>query len=359
MTTNSNSAESTLYPKITNHISEIVERLQELERDPQHPEAHISLTPIPIVGTVKLHGTHADILVHANDDIVFQSRNLTSLSTAKDNAGFAAAMSNKTNALLQLRNLYLARWSKLNPTKTLHQHHPVLVAGEWIGSKIQKDVCISQLSRRFVIISVKIDGVWQNDQEYADISLEDDDIYNVSRAGLYRATLHTEDLALTVSRVETLAEEVAARCPFAATFGLTGLGEGIVWKLTSPKYNANPSLWFKTKGGKFKPQIFKQPRQTLADGALRGKRRAARLAAETWCSAQRLEQGWDVLKEKGVKRDGGAAGEYLDWVTQDVLVEEKTRIKDEGVDKSVLVVEIGKIARAWYDKQIREEADCL
>ena len=359
MSTTSSNAESTLYPKITNHMSEVVERLQELERDPMHPDAHTNLMPIPLVGTVKLHGTHADILVHANDDIVFQSRNLTGLSPAKDNAGFAAAMSHKTHAILQLRNLYLARWSKLHPTKTLHPHHPVLIAGEWIGSKIQKDVCISQLSRRFVIISVKVNGAWQNDQEYADISLDADGIYNVSRAGLYRATLHAQDVARTASQVEALAEQVAARCPFAATFGLAGEGEGIVWKLAAPKYNANPSLWFKTKGGKFKPQIFKQPRQTLADGALRGKRRAARLAAETWCSAQRLEQGWDVLKEKGVKRDGGAAGEYLDWVTQDVLVEEKTRIKDEGVDKSVLVVEIGKIARAWYDKQIREEADCL
>jgi len=356
MSKTSSNAESVLYPRITNHISEIVERLQELERDPTHPEAHINIAPIALVGTVKLHGTHADILVHANDDIVFQSRNLTGLSPAKDNAGFAAAMSRKTHAILQLRNLYLARWSKLNPTKTLHRHHPVLIAGEWIGSKIQKDVCISQLSRRFVIISVKINGAWQNDQEYADISLDADDMYNVSRAGLYRATLHVQDVARTASQVEALAEQVAARCPFAATFGLAGLGEGIVWKLASPKYNADPSLWFKTKGGRFKPALFRQP---LKGGALGGKRRAARLAAETWCSAQRLEQGWDVLREKGVKRDGRGAGEYVDWVTQDVLVEEKARIKDEGVDGPMLVVEIGKIARAWYNTQIRVEAGCL
>ncbi|EDU42842.1 DNA ligase mRNA capping enzyme catalytic [Pyrenophora tritici-repentis] len=348
--------ESTLYPKITTHISEIIEGLQALDRDPKHPEAPTLLAPIPIIGTAKLHGTHADILVHPNNTLTFQSRNLTSLTPSKDNAGFAAAMSSKTATLLHLRDLYLTRWSELNPTATLHQHHPVVIAGEWIGEKIQKDVAISQLSRRFVIVSVKVNGVWQNDQEYAGISLEADGIYNVSRAGLYHATLCPQDMARTITQVEELAEQVAARCPFAATFGLTGLGEGIVWKMACAKYNGDASLWFKTKGGVFKPKLFRAQQQSRMDDGVVVKRKAARAAAETWCSVQRLEQGWDVMREKGVRRDGSGAGVYVEWVKRDILVEEKRGIRDEGVDEEMLVVEIGKIARAWYKKRVRVEA---
>ncbi|EFQ94140.1 hypothetical protein CFE70_004907 [Pyrenophora teres f. teres 0-1] len=347
--------ESTLYPKITNHISEIIERLQALEHDPKHPEVPTPLAPIPIIGTVKLHGTHADILIYPTNAIIFQSRNLTNLTTSKDNAGFAAAMSSKTAALLHLRDLYLVRWRELNPTATLHQDVPVLIAGEWVGEKIQKDVAISQLSRRFVVVSVKVNGVWQDDQEYADISLDQFDIYNVSRAGLYHATLHPQDIARTATEVEQLAEQVAACCPFAATFGVTGLGEGIVWKMACDRYNGDASLWFKTKGGMFKPKIFRAGQHTRTDDGLGARRRTARVAAETWCSVQRLEQGWDVMGEKGVRRDGGGVGVYAEWVKRDVLVEEKGGIRDEGVDEEMLVGEIKKIAKAWYKKRVRVE----
>ena len=346
--------QSTLYPKITTHIPEIIEQLRRLNRDPVHPEANIAVDTVPFVGTVKLHGTHADILVYPDNRIVFQSRNITGLSVAKDNQGFAADMLEKTAAVLGLRDMYLERWKELNTSKTVGEDLPVVVAGEWIGEKIQKDVAISQLSRRFVIVSVNISGVWQKDDDYSDISLPDYDIYNASRAGLFHTTLYPDDHERTVLEVERMTEEVAAHCPFAATFGISGLGEGIVWKPVAPQYNGDTSLWFKSKGGKFKPTFFRVPRSIEGVGAIKERRKAAATVAVAWCSQQRLEQGWDVLREKGVERDVRALGDFLKWIQYDILEEEKGHIKEHGVDEAALKIEIAKIAKPWYRAKLRE-----
>jgi hypothetical protein len=347
-------AQSTLYPKITTHIPEILEQLQRLNRDPDHPDVNITLEPISFVGTVKLHGTHADILIYPDDRIIFQSRNITSLSVAKDNQGFAATMSNRSEAIMRLRDSYLARWKELNPGATIEEGLPVLIAGEWIGDKIQKDVAIAQLSRRFVIVSVNINGRWQNDDDYQSISLPDYDIHNVLRAGPFHATLYPADIERTVSEVERMTEEVAAHCPFAALFGISGLGEGIVWKPVPSQYNANPSLWFKSKGGKFKPTFFRPPNQAAGTNTLKEKRKVAGTVAAAWCSQQRLEQGWDVLREKGVERDVRALGDFLKWIQEDILEEEKTYIKKHGVDEAGLKIEIAKTAKPWYRAKLRQ-----
>lgn len=347
--------QSMLYPKITTHIPDIVEHLHRLNRDPSHPNVSVALEPVPFIGTVKLHGTHADILVYPDDRIVFQSRNIPGLSVAKDNQGFAATMLNKTDAILQLRNLYLARWRELNPNATIEESLPVLIAGEWIGEKIQKDVAIAQLSRRFVVVSVNINGRWQQDQDYPDINLSDHDIYNSSRCGQFHTTLYPEDIERTVTEVERMTEEVAAHCPFAATFDISGPGEGIVWKPVPPHYNATPALWFKSKGGKFKSTFFRLPKQTDTTDTVKERRKAAADSAVAWCSQQRLEQGWDVLREKGVERDVRALGDFLKWIQLDILEEEKTYIKSFGVDEASLKIEIAKIAKPWYRAKLRQQ----
>ncbi|CAO2651869.1 Nn.00g001520.m01.CDS01 [Neocucurbitaria sp. VM-36] len=338
----------TLYPKITNHVSEIVQNLQHLNRDPENPEGEVVLDQVPLVGTIKLHGTHADIVIYNDDRIVFQSRNVTGLSAAKDNQGFATAMSKKSKTLLRLRDLYLSRWTQLNPNATVDASRPVLIAGEWIGENVQKGVAIAQLSKRFVIISVNINGQWQNDTSFSGISLPNHDIYNISRAGLFNATLYPQDIQRTLAEVEPLAEAVANRCPFAETFGVEGEGEGLVWKLAPHQYNSNPTLWFKTKGGRFKPTFARPPKKIKSFDTVEEQRREAASLVQVWCSEQRLEQGWDVMREKGIERNLRGLSDFLKWVQHDVLVEEKGYIQQYKVDESGLKISIARIAKPWY-----------
>ena len=336
--------QSTLYPRITTHIKEIIKRLKYKLRDPEDPEQEPILGPIPIIGTVKLHGTHADIIVSSDDRITFQSRNNAVLTEAADNLGFAKAMSTKTTTILHIRDQFIGRWRELNPGKPLNPNLSVTIAGEWVGEKIQKGVAISQLSRRLVIISAKINGCWVPDSLYADIEAPEDGIYNISRAGVYHSTLYPENPQRTIDELDLLADRIAANCPFAKTFGIEGEGEGIVWKLIP--YIDDPELWFKSKGGRFKPTFTPAPRKPAVDQAERWE--AAAEAAKGWCSEQRLEQGWDFLREKGISQDMKGIGAFLKWVQVDILTEEDGYIKGYNVDKDMLRREIIGLAKPWF-----------
>ncbi|KAF2865437.1 hypothetical protein BDV95DRAFT_586395 [Massariosphaeria phaeospora] len=334
--------ESTLYPKITTHVKDVVKTLKHKKRDPEHPEQEITLDPIVIRGTVKLHGTHADIVVHSDNTIVFQSRNQVNLLATADNGGFAAAMGKKTDTILALRDQYMARWAQLNPGQIPNSSEPVIIAGEWIGQGIQKDVGISRLSKRFVIVSTKINGQWVRDTDYENIEAYKDQIDNISRCGVYWRTLYPEDQQKTIDNLEELTEIVAARCPFAESFGIFGEGEGLVWKLEP--YFSDADLWFKTKGGRFKPTFVPAPKK-LADGA-EEKREAAATVAKAWCSGQRLEQGWDILEEN--ERNKKGIGKFLRWVQDDILLEEKGYIEEHQIEATLLKYEISAIAKPWY-----------
>lgn len=340
------STTTTLYPKITTHVKQVVKALKDLDLEPTSPRKDVVVDPLPIVGTVKLHGTHADILIYSDDRIVFQSRNLTDIDAAKDNAGFAKAMSNKSEALLRLRDLFVARFTELNPDTPINSTKPILIAGEWIGAKVQKDVAISQLTKRFVIISTNINEHWQKDSDYGDIALPKNDIYNISRAGVYKYTLYPDDLHRTTSGLQSFAEDVAKQCPFAATFGVNGEGEGIVWKPALPPHNANPDLWFKTKGGRFKPTFAPQPSKSQV--SREDSREVAAAVAKIWTSERRLQQGLDYMEEMQAKKDMKGLSAFLKWVQNDILVEEKEYIKEHGVDAVDLRIEISKIAKKWY-----------
>jgi hypothetical protein len=335
---------STLYPKITNHIKGVVKTLQYKLRDPLTLTQEIIIPPIPIIGTVKLHGAHADILVHHDNTIILQSRNVTNLSVNADNYGFATTMTQKSPAILRLRDEYLARWRELNPEQELDETIPVTIAGEWIGTGVQKNVAISLLSKRFVIISVKINDAWVLDSDYSTVEAPESDIYNISRGGVYTSTLYPDDQQRTIAALEPLAEEVAARCPFAESFGVVGAGEGLVWKLVP--YVSDADLWFKTKGGMFKPNFMPAPKKP-ADDVKEQREQAAELA-KGWCSEQRLEQGWDYLKEIGKERNMERLRDYLKWVQNDVLIEEKGYVKEHKVDEQMLRMEIMKVAKPWY-----------
>lgn len=338
--------ETTLYPKITNHIKEVVKSLQYHLRNPESPEIEPTLEPIPIVGTVKLHGTHADILIDFDDAITLQSRNNANLLTTADNQGFATAMARRHDTILQLRDKFVGRWSEKNPEKKLDTNIPVTIAGEWIGEKIQKGVAIAQLSKRFVIISAKVNGQWVADEDYGDIEAPQDGFYNIARGGVYHATLYPYDQQRTINDLEPLAEKVAARCPFAESFDIIGEGEGLVWKLVP--YISNSALWFKTKGGKFKPTFTPAPKKPITDSNVAAKKEAATEVGKAWCSEMRMEQGWDFLREKGIPQNMKGIGAFLKWLQQDILVEEKGYIEEHGVDEGMLRMEIIAIAKLWF-----------
>jgi hypothetical protein len=74
---------TTLSPKITGKLDEFISSIS------MYPSFSETET-IPMVGTVKLHGAHADVVVHSDSSISIQSRNQLHLTAANDIYGMYA-----------------------------------------------------------------------------------------------------------------------------------------------------------------------------------------------------------------------------------------------------------------------------
>ena len=337
--------EPTLYPKICGKPNDLISRLDKLGLSPGRFE---------LIGTVKLHGTHADIVVDNEDNIRLQSRH-TLVDVRNDIYGYAAFMLPLRHEILELKRQYLARYAELNPGNTIDPQHPLVIAGEWIGNTIQKGVALTQLSKRFVIISVSINNTWLPDEDYADIHNESADIYNISRGGFYYQNLVLDSPQAetklqqesSFSAMRSQTEAIDKLCPFAATFGIAGVGEGIVWKIRESPYNANPELWLKTKGHAHRERPLKS---TAAHRSAKDTSDRAPVAefAEQVVTERRLEQGFEYLREMGLRPDKKNKATYVRWLQNDVLVEEQTEIEAVEISKVELKSEIARIAKNHY-----------
>lgn len=240
---------STLFPKITGKCDEFVSNIERLRSS---TESFSKLETISLVGTVKLHGAHADIVIQNDNTITIQSRNQPCLSVEKnkDVNGVAAFLLPQRATILDLRARILARFLEINPGEKVDYTYPLIIAGEWIGPGIQKKVAINELPAKvFVLISININDTWQDDELFADIHVEEKGIYNISRAGFFRHALLLNDIESLLKSLQPMTDAVEKECPFAKTFGITGRGEGIVWKALQPSKDTN--FWLKVKGPLF------------------------------------------------------------------------------------------------------------
>ncbi|KAL8675279.1 MAG: hypothetical protein Q9168_000400 [Polycauliona sp. 1 TL-2023] len=338
-------AKSTLYPKISK-LSEFLYKCKRVA-----PETRI----IPIVGTVKLHGAHVDWVVSRDGNIRFQSRNMLELIVRNDNYGFAAFSNPIRDVILRLKEDLLRRYLQLNPELTVDLDHPVIISGEWCGQGVQKGMAVSSLPRHFVIISIRINDTWVPETEYADIHDEANGIYHIGKAGCYRLDLDTDDIDPSEATIQDIVTDVEKKCPYGLARGVTGRGEGIVWKARN--HMDNPEMWFKYKGDSNvvshawktvkKCQLVKVP-ETAVTAQDREREYAFAVAAVT---ERRLEQGLEYLAETGTARKGGL-GKFLGWVTNDILVEEKREMTEMKLVQGRLKPAIRSIAKAWYDNRL-------
>lgn len=216
---------STLYPS----IGKLKDFLYEARK--------LNKPSFELIGTVKLHGTHADMVIDAKDAIGFQSRNQTDLQPEKDNEGFATFANPLKQDILALKNAYISRYRALNPSTPLETTYPVVIAGEFCGGKIQKKVALLQLKKQFVIVSVNVNDTWLPDDEYGDIHDESIGIYNISRAGFFYRTLQLQNPAESEAEINTLVKQVKRSARTLEPSESLGLG-----RVLSGSHVATPAI---------------------------------------------------------------------------------------------------------------------
>ncbi|KAG9230205.1 hypothetical protein BJ875DRAFT_472884 [Amylocarpus encephaloides] len=341
----------TLFPKITDKERHFLREYGHKVRSSEGPTTQYLDRVIPLIGTVKLHGAHCDLVLTSSDELIVQSRNRVGLSEDLDAYDMAKTLLPLKTQILRLRDRYHERYKTLNPGVDIDEGFPTIIAGEWVGPGVQKTVAINALPRKcFVILSVSLNDAWLPDITYGDIHHEEIGIYHVSRGGYFFDELHLADIKASKDRLQIPTREVERECPFAKSFGLHGIGEGIVWKAEHP-LGSDARFWIKTKGPLHR--VTDTQKLGLDEKRMGGKKKALEFAKAA-VTEGRMEQGWEYLIEMGKPRDRTSTGEFLKWVVNDVLVEEKGGIEELEVDEGLLKSAIRNVCKEWFARKLEE-----
>lgn len=199
--------------------------------------------PLPVLffnGTVKLHGTNASVVYDVKDNLVYAQSRSRVLSLVNDNAGFCQWF--ESNKFL------FQEWLK---SIAKSEFRYISVYGEWCGGNIQRGVGICQLSKMFVVFAIRFTNlndegnpvsIWNMD----DIVVPENDIglYSINKFSNYQIKIDFNCPEEAQNQLINITEGVEAECPVAKYFGVSGIGEGVVWHTS---FNNN-TLLFKVKG---------------------------------------------------------------------------------------------------------------
>lgn len=278
---------------------------------------------LPFRGTVKAHGTHADLVL--SDTLTFQSRNRIITGDA-DIFGFIA-------------------WMKARPYMDLFKFpelegRHVMISGEFCGAGIQRDVGVADLPFFFYVFAIRVDGVWVDMEAFSHVHLPAHRIYNSRSFKTYDTDVNFNALAHELSRLQEMADQVQICCPLADGLGGRGEGEGIVWTCTTL-----PWLTFKVKGFKFAlcderlAEIMRTKRERKEGQPPKA---CAVDFAKAVLTPARLRQG---LQEAS----GPDMGAFLKWLADDVLQEEEAFRLEMGLEEKAVRKAVGSVAVPWFN----------
>lgn len=283
-------------------------------------------------GTVKLHGTNAAIGMERGGirsvaGFWFQSKE-TILTLENDNAGFVRHFHDK--------DLYRLFKGLVGDN--------IIVFGEWCGGNVQQNVALEQLSKRFVVFGAQSEGKWLSKDVVRQLKAEDIGIYNIYDYQTVSMDIDFNRPELSQNKLAELTVLVEKQCPVAAKHGVTGLGEGIVWKCVTPGWES-PEFFFKVKGEKHSATKVK----TLAavDVELVASQREF---AEKTVTESRCRQGIEKVKAAGHVMDRTSLGHFIKWILTDIEKEESDTAKASGLDFKKASGELTKAAKTWFFK---------
>lgn len=313
--------------------------------------------PIPtltFIGTVKLHGTNGGIGYRASTDELWAQSRERIITPFDDNAGFAKYVKeNEENLKSYLREVC-----------TDFQTDVAMMFGEWAGPGIQSGVAISQLEQKaFFVFQLKLDrGVKQQKtkageeieiQQWEEIPRYDinfigvPNLFDMSWFPQQHIQIDFNSPEQAQNRLVELTLAVEEQCPVAKTFGIEGIGEGIVW------YNSEYNLRFKVKGEKHSTTKVRTVKQIAAVDL----ERMATVDAfvENVVSENRLQQGIAKLGEMGKPFDIKSTGDFIKWVQADVLKEEMDVIEASNIEKRDLMTKMAIKAKNFFVAELSKK----
>jgi len=310
---------------------------------------------IPYVGTVKLHGTNAALILTPDNEIKYQSRKRL-IDPTNDNFGFARYMydigQKDANVILSLFNHFQSHMAH----KDYVLDTPLYIYGEWCGQGVQQGVAISQVPKRWVIFAAGFGApnngtgrtTWLTPNELKLMISEEHGIYNAFTLPTYEININFTHPELVRNELVDITEAIDKLCPVGKTWGVTGHGEGVVWRPIDPQYISD--MWFKVKGEKHAVTHVKK--LAAIDPV---KVHQVNDFIDMVCTENRLKQGIEHLKEMNMELSRKSTGDFLRWIFNDVIAEETDTLIANDLTQKQIGGKLSQKAREWYFNYIENQ----
>jgi hypothetical protein len=280
---------------------------------PIYDETKVKPT-LQFLGNCKLHGSLGAISYHVDEGIWAQSKEQI-ITPQNDNHGFAFFVESNKDVFLKLFEKRLS----------VRKNEILTIFGEWIGKSIQKGVAISNMDKSFVIFAIKSTQLlpnskdevrWYRNREFNLIKSPENRIYNILDYPTWEININFNNPKSVQDQMIEITNSVEKECPFAKTFGISGIGEGVVYTSTTSKFG---TLRFKVKGEKHSGKTKKTKDRVAVDPI---KMKSIEDFVNYAVHEDRLEQGLDkIFLSKGKMIDIKKLGDYLKWIVNDIMEE--------------------------------------
>ena len=318
---------------------------------------------LSFIGTTKLHGTNAGVIIDFYNDIIYFENRENVLTPEKDNAGFATYMSSIqedfANMVVENLGLEHTEWYPSNTTDGFWKDHVLAIYGEWCGGSIQKKVALNGLEKMFVIFNATIrtrentesrNLDWFPVEEIKKMKLTDKKVHNIYDFKTWQTTINFEKFYESINQIVENTVAVEEECPVAKEFGSTGIGEGIVYICVTPGYN-NSDFWFKSKGEKHANSKVKTLKP-VDDAKINRMIEIANKVTPAWRLEQMFNQTFDTLNGGVVTTE--KLGDFIKAVNSDICKEETLLMETEGIQFKDINKFVTTITRDYF-KQMQHE----
>ena len=288
---------------------------------------------LTFTGTVKAHGTNGGVCYNDVESLWVQSRRdvlgIDEDGKNKDNAGFNFFIQANKEAFIEI----CKQVAKDNDIDT--SIYTITVYGEWAGGNIQKSVALNQIEKAFFIFAAKVSKIGDDEFKSYYVGIEnyrnpEKRIFNIRDYGVYSIDIDFNMPQLVQNKLSELTIAVEEECPIGKAFGISGIGEGIVWQC---HYNGSTHR-FKVKGEKHSVSKVK----VLAPVDVE-KLNSINEFVEYAVTQNRFEQAMtETFGDDELQRE--RMGELIRWMVNDITSEEmdtmvENKLEPKDVNKYI------------------------
>jgi hypothetical protein len=296
-----------------------------------------SLPTKTYTGTVKLHGTNCGVSFNNTHGLWVQSRNNV-ITPLKDNAGFATFVEGRKKVFYEM---FL---DTVNNQNVDTDENTVTIFGEFIGKGIQKGVGVSELEKSMFIFGVKVTPHAKENPsywvDYKSLKFPAERIYNISDYQTYEIKIDFNDPLQVQNKLIELTEEVEKECPVAKAFGISGIGEGIVWTNGENKFKVKGELHSSSKV-KILAAVDVDLLESIKD------------FVNYAVTENRFNQAIENIFPNNGPKDIKKLGDLIKWVNSDIIKEElDTLIKNNLEPKQVMGATAKKVKEMFLNLEL-------